>query len=135
LGRAEPAPAEAPGDHPHVTPPRLGLDAPQRVGEQRVLGPLEPGVLGQQDLGAPAGALEQRRVVGQPREAEAREARLARAGQLALAAQLEVDLGEREAVGVLRERLAGAGTPWARTAGTATCRRRARRGRAAGAAG
>ena len=45
-----------------------------------------------------AGALEQRPVGAQAREAQVAEPRLARAEQLALAAQLEVALGELEAV-------------------------------------
>ena len=52
-----------------------------------------------------AGPLEEGPVDPQPREAEVREARLPRAEQLALAAQLEVDLGQLEAVRGLDERL------------------------------
>ena len=55
-----------------------------------------------------AGSLEQGAVGAQAREAEVAESRLARAEQLALAAQLEVALGELEAVGRLDERLSRA---------------------------
>ena len=63
------------------------------------------------------------------------QARLARADQLALAAQLEVDLGEAEAVGVLGQRAQPrrAGRPHQQAASRGA--RRARRARAAGAAG
>ena len=49
-------------------------------------------------------AQQQRLVAGQLGDAEAADARLARADELALAAQPQVDLGEREAVVVARER-------------------------------
>ena len=52
-----------------------------------------------------ARALEQLDVLGHPREAERREPGLAHAGQLALAAQPQVDLGEPEPVVVRRQRL------------------------------
>ena len=81
-----------------------------------------------------AGALEQRGVLGQPREAERLQARLAGAEHLALAAQLEVDLGELEAVVVRGRAPAGAPTPSGRRAGTASRARRGRCARAAGAA-
>ena len=48
--------------------------------------------------------LEQLDVLGQAREAERLQAGLARAEHLPLAAQLEVDLGELEAVAVLGQR-------------------------------
>ncbi len=83
---------------------RRELDRGELVGQQHVLGRLEQRVLGEQPLRARVGALEQCGVIGQPREAESRQAGLARAGQLALAAQLEVDLGQPEAVGVLGQR-------------------------------
>ena len=51
-----------------------------------------------------AGAVEQLGVLGQPGEAERLQAGLARAEHLALAAQLEVDLGELEAVAVVGQR-------------------------------
>ena len=51
-----------------------------------------------------AGALEQLDVLGQAGEAEGLQARLADAEHLPLAAQLEVDLGELEAVAVLAQR-------------------------------
>jgi hypothetical protein len=75
------------------------------LGQQRQLGRREARVVVQQRGRARVRAIEDRRVVGQPREVEAREARLAGAGQLALAAQLKVDLGEGEAVRVPREGL------------------------------
>ena len=87
-------------------------------------------------------ALDQVAVGPQPREAQVGEPGLARPEQLALAAQLEVDLGELEAVG--RRARAPRG---ARAASRSAPRRardeqavrllapRARRGRAAGAAG
>jgi hypothetical protein len=49
-------------------------------------------------------ALQQRSIVGQARERKAREARLARAHELPLPTQLEVDLGEAEAIGVVSQR-------------------------------
>ena len=79
-------------------------------------------------------AIEQRSVGGQPRHAELGHARLARAEHLALAAQLEVDLGQPEAVGVLGQRPQAARTRAARTAGRPKRARRARCVRAAGAA-
>src|SRR5581483_347479 len=54
------------------------------------------------DLARP---LEQRTVGAQPCEAEVGEARLPRAEQLPLAAQLEIDLGQLEPVRRLDERL------------------------------
>src|SRR4051794_11061568 len=77
----------------------------QGVGEQDVLGRLELGILREHGGRDGAGALEQVLVVGHPRDAKLPEAGLPRTRQLALLAQLEVDLGEREAVGVLLERL------------------------------
>ena len=55
-----------------------------------------------------AGALEQLGVVGQQREAERAEAGLADADQLPLPAQLEVDLGQLEAVACARRAPAAA---------------------------
>src|SRR4051812_22043419 len=84
---------------------RLRLARRERRAEHRVLGRLERRVLVEHPGGALVGALEQSGVLGQLRERKAREARLASSRQLALAAQLEVDLGEPEAVCVLSERL------------------------------
>jgi len=69
-----------------------------------VLGRGELGVVGEQGLGAPGGPLEHVGVVGQPGEGEPGQAGLARPGDLALPAQLEVDLGEAEAVGMVGQR-------------------------------
>ena len=55
--------------------------------------------------GAAPGLLEQAPVASQPGEGEVREPGLARPEQLALAPQLEVDLGQLEAVGRVDERL------------------------------
>jgi hypothetical protein len=51
------------------------------------------------------GALEDGDVLREAREGKARQAGLACAGQLAFAAQLEVDLGQAEAVPMAREGL------------------------------
>src|SRR4051812_42887678 len=83
---------------------RLRLGVRELVGEQRELGRRQRRVLVEQARRARVGALEDVGVLRQPREAKAREAGLPRPGELALAAQLEVDLGEREAVAVLGER-------------------------------
>ena len=84
-------------------PPELRGDSVfrERGGERLVVRP----VLVDQFQGGGAGALEQRAVGAQLREAQVAEARLAGAEQLALAAQLEVALGELEAVGRVDERL------------------------------
>ena len=68
-----------------------------------------------------ARALEQLAVGAQPREAEVGEPGLARAEQLALAAQLEVALGELEAVGRARR-----APPGGRRAVSVSSSRRAR---------
>src|SRR5438552_14330693 len=52
-----------------------------------------------------AGPFDEVAVGAQPREAQVAPARLPRAEQLPLAAQLEVDLGELEAVGRVAQRL------------------------------
>ena len=110
-GAEQPPPAEAPRDDAHaLTRGHRGHAAASAaasarssgVAQQRVLGRLEARVLGEQRLGAGVRALEQLGVLGQPREAEAGQAGLARADELALAAQLEVDLGQLEAVAVAR---------------------------------
>src|SRR4051794_28850167 len=68
----------------------------QRRGQERVLGLAQAGVPGQEVLGDLARALEEVLVVGHARRLELAEARLAGADELALLAQLEVDLGQRE---------------------------------------
>src|SRR4051794_25814734 len=75
-----------------------------RVVEQDVLRPAQRGVGVEQGAGAHARTLEQLGVLGQPGDAELGEPRLARTQHLALAPQLEVDLGELEAVAVVGER-------------------------------
>jgi hypothetical protein len=65
-----------------------------------VLGRPQLRIAGHDRLGLRPGLLQQLGVLGQAGHLEVPEARLARAGQLALAAQLEVDLGEAEPVGV-----------------------------------
>src|SRR5947209_15396483 len=82
----------------------LAVAPPQLVGQQRVLGRLEVGVGGDDRLRMDARTLEQVGILGQRRHREALKARLARAEQLALLAQPQVDLREREPVAVLRER-------------------------------
>ena len=62
-------------------------------------------VLADERSGKVARALEQRPVGAEAREAQVADPRLARPEQLALAPQLEVALGELEAVGRLDERL------------------------------
>src|SRR2546430_2269778 len=82
-------------------------------GSRLELGPREEGsdlVLkrtgsGAQLMGGGAGPLEQRPVEANVGEAEVADAVLARAEQLAAAAQVEVDLGELEAVGRCDKRL------------------------------
>ena len=85
--------------------------------------------------------LEQVAVAAEMREAEVGEARLPRAEQRAAAAQLEVDLGELEAVARVARAPAAGRAPTrsappsrGRRAGSTTARRRDRRGRGAGAA-
>ena len=75
-----------------------------RVLEQGVLGRAQLRVGVEDRVRAAAGALEQLDVLGQPRELNCCEPGLADAEHLPLAAQLEVDLGELEAVAVLGER-------------------------------
>ena len=85
-----------------------------------MLGQLEVRVVGVDQLGAQPRALLQLRVARQLGDPELGQPALARADELALPAQLEVDLGEPEAVGVLGQR-PQPGRPRARrTAGTAT---------------
>ena len=96
-------------DHPHADRPRLTPgSAPrprspngphQRLGQQRVLG--EPRGRGSSSTIASARSprpLEQLRVPRKLGDAELGQPALPRADQLALAAQLEVDLGQLEAV-------------------------------------
>src|SRR5579875_571728 len=84
---------------------RLGTEPlGERVAEQRVLGLGELGVGRVDRLGAHPRALLQLTVAGQLGDAELGEAALAHPDELALTAQLEVDLGKREAIAVLGER-------------------------------
>src|SRR4051812_4514636 len=69
-----------------------------RLAQQRVLGLLEPRVAGKQGVGAVGGQLKQRQVLGQARDLEGGLAVLARAEDVTLIAQVEIDLGEPEAV-------------------------------------
>src|ERR671915_1653080 len=85
-----------------VVRPEPGHD---RLAQQRMLRLLQAGVLEQDRVGAVAGANEQLGVLGQLRHAELGQAVLARAEHVAGAAQLEVDLGEPEAVALVRDRL------------------------------
>jgi hypothetical protein len=78
-----------------------GLD---RLLDQRVLGRAQLRVLVEQRARAHAGTLEQLRVLGQAGDLELGEAGLAGAEMLAVAGQLEVDLGELLAVAVGGER-------------------------------
>ena len=87
-------------------------------------------------------ALEQVAVGAQPREAEVGQARLSRADELPLAADLEVALGQLEAVGRRDHRLEPLRSPsrrarrgGARRGGSTTAPPRARPGRGAGGAG
>ncbi len=90
-----------------------------------MLGRAQLGVAGDDRLGARARALEQLRVLGQARDAELPEPGLARADQLALLAQSQVDLGQAEAVGVrARARAAAPSRRAGRRAGSASGARR-----------
>src|SRR4051812_37829242 len=99
------APAGGGGLWPASRGDRLALAPRQLVAQQRVLGRRELRVGLQQLGGAGVRALEHLGVVGQAREAETGQPRLPRPRQLALAAQLEVDLGQPETVAVLDQRL------------------------------
>src|ERR1700704_2121276 len=77
---------------------RLGAELAQRLAEQRTLGRAQLRIAVDERFGAGAGALEQRRVLRQLGDRELPDARLTRADELALAAQLEIDLSEAEAV-------------------------------------
>ena len=108
----------------------------ERVAEQRVLGRLELGVRRDDRLRPRPRALEQRASSGRHATSNWLEPGLAGPHQLALLAQLEVDLRQAKAVGVLHQRAqprAGAGSvpPASSWSGA----RRARPARAAGAAG
>src|SRR5664280_169074 len=76
----------------------------QRVAEQRVLRLAQLGIGRDDRLGPRARPLQQRRVPGQLSHVELAQARLTRPHQLALAAQLQVDLRQCKAVGVLGQR-------------------------------
>ena len=69
-----------------------------RLAQERVLRRLQAGILEQDLIRAVARAHEQLHVLGQARHPELRQAVLAGAEHVAGAAQLEVDLGEAEAV-------------------------------------
>src|SRR5579885_2779691 len=75
------------------------------VSEQAVGRVLPRAVLLAQPVGKPAGLLDQVAIESEPREAQVAPPRLARAEQRALAAQVQVGLGELEAVGRVDERL------------------------------
>src|SRR5436190_16410891 len=109
-----------PPSRPAITRTRSGGDRCQRVGaegvlerprEQRVLRLLQLRVGRHDRLRAGAGALQQRRVLGQAGDLELAKARLAGAHELALAAQGQVGLGETKAVGVPGQRAPPRGGP------------------------
>ena len=78
---------------------RLGAEAGvQGVVEQDVLGLGELRIGGEDVRAAAAGAVEQVGILWQAGDAVALEAGLAQPDQLALASQLQIDLGEREPV-------------------------------------
>ena len=111
---------------------RIGVAAPRRrsapssaSASSACSGARELRVGGDDRLGPRPRALQQLRVLGQARDPELPEPRLAGADELALLAQLEVDLGEAEAVGVLGQRPQPRPTPGrARRAGSASGARR-----------
>ena len=105
-----------------------------------VVGMLEAGIGGKKLLGLAAGFFEDRLVAPQVGDSQRRQAVLLRAEQVAGAAELEVDLGQLEAVGRGGERvepLAGLLRSTHRRPSRRRSRRacRGRRGRGAGAAG
>ena len=106
-GASEPVARETRRRRPSRPDRRLRLGAVgeyERVGEQRVLGFGQLGIAGHDLLGVASRPLEQLRVARQLGHPELRQPVLARADELSLAAQLEVDLGELEPVGVLGQR-------------------------------
>src|SRR5437870_6138866 len=79
----------------------IGAEAArERLAQQRVLGRLQLGIARDDRLRPRAGTLLQFGVVGQTGHAELPKPGLARAHQLALLAQREVDLGQSKAVAV-----------------------------------
>ena len=110
--------AEAPGDDPHAATGSASTSASASA-SSACSGAASAGSARSSAAARAWARSSSARVVGQAREAKAREARLARARQLALAAQLEVDLGQREAVGVLGQRAQARRVRAARRAGTA----------------
>ncbi len=150
--RDQALPLQLSGDHPHdigryrsVDPAGIGsaAPAPKRRRAASSSGPRagsasEPWRRSSASTSSRA-AISSLRVLGQLGDGEARQAALAGAEDLALAAQAEVDLGELEAVALLSPPPpAGAAPsppPLPRRAGTARDARRGRPGRAAGAAG
>src|SRR5881275_2134449 len=86
--------------------PGHGLSGEVGGGGEEAVGLVLPGpVLAGELVRERARALDQRPVGAEAREAEIRQPRLPRAEQLALAPQLQVALGELEAVARLDERL------------------------------
>src|SRR4051794_2523137 len=84
----------------------LGAEALQHgVAEKPVLRLLEPGVPLEQLVRPSAGTLQQLRVLGQARDPELRQSVLAGPEDLPRPAQLEIDLGQPEAVRLARDRL------------------------------
>src|SRR5712692_2123326 len=71
----------------------------EHLAQAAVGGIAQLGIGGDDDLGFPPGLLEERRVADQVGDAELRQPRLARAEELARAAQLEIGLGDLEPVG------------------------------------
>jgi hypothetical protein len=114
VGGAQAAPAVGPGDHPHAgigsetSVPKLIRSASS---SGRVLGSGQLGIGFKHPRRLQARAFEQVDVRGHVREAELGDAGLPRAQHLALTAQLEVDLGELEAVAVLGEGAQARGLP------------------------
>ena len=107
--RLQPArPSELAGDDPHHagigsrSEPKRSTTAPR---SSACSGSASAGIARDQLVGPRAGALEQLGVVGQAGDAELGQPALARAEHLPRPAQLEVDLGEPEAVALGGDRL------------------------------
>ena len=112
--------------------PRRRTPRPARRPSSACSGCSSSGSIVVDPLGAHPGALEQLGVAGQLGDAELGQPALAGPDQLPLAAQLEVDLGQAEAVGVVGQRLQPRRPLGAEQQAQ---RRRARRGRSALGAG